>query len=341
LSVRENQNGKLVYPSNDYPLEYMGASKTFAKIPKLYFPGQCLYFDLVNYNYGSMPCDSKAITVCYIKKSSQLIKDRLFWETINDKINEINSLKISDRIKSSISQQLERIRKGHCEEEYGESNNIDSFDLIDIMSVRQPIEYLNELQQIDKSQFYTLYPEFTRDINYIKKLFNSENLESEIRQILDIPQNILIEYDNDEQILCINTDWTIDLSKEQATQLPRVISQVESNSSTETVSNSSSIFHQLSRYGVIELTLAACAAISTLVAIINTICLLIMSARKREVVEVPAFLDETNEINDMELTPLNMKKVQFGEDQISHYEFFSSAETLPSPRPALRRKQRD
>jgi hypothetical protein len=136
-------------------------------------------------------------------------------------------------------------------------------------------------------------------------------------------------------------DWTVGSSKEPATQLPRVTSQIEANNSTETASNSSSIFHQLSRYGVIELTLAACAAISTLVAIINTICLLIMSARKREVVEVPAFLDETNEINDMELTPLNMKKVQFGEDQISHYEFFSSAETLPSPRPALRRKQRD
>ena len=174
LDVENVVDGNLNYPSGSPLLGYMGFNKSYATIPKSLPQNHCIYFDVLKFNYGTSPCTDKAMTVCYVPKTAQITRDRLFWETINDKIAELSNLELNKRSKLTLQNKLDELQPGNCK--YSAEK---TFSLADIMSLKQPVTIINQKQFLDKDTYFTLYPNFVQDVERVRQLIYSSDIEAD------------------------------------------------------------------------------------------------------------------------------------------------------------------
>ena len=320
LDIEIDIDGKINYPSGEPLLEFMGVGKDHAKVPVLLPTGHCVYFDFKKFNYGNMLCTEKAVTICYIKKTAQLMRDRLFWETINDKISELSNLEIHPRTKFTYRDKLEQFRSGNCS-----SQDSKIYSLTENMALQQPSRSLARRLYLDRDVYFTLYPGFIQDMEVLKRVVYSQNFESDLKMALNLPTNIKMVYNKLSDLFCVDADRII---------IPKNHTRAGHNTTLNDTAGERDILKEIASYTIIELVLALCAAITTVIAVINSICIAIVSGRKVDKA-APAFVDE------LEMTPLTARKVQFGSDQISQYDPYSSADTFPSPEPVSRRNYRN
>ena len=223
-------------------------------------------------------------------------------------------------MKLTLQNKLEEITAGVCREPENKT-----YSMIEAMALQQPVGILNKKLFLDKDTYFAVYPNFVQDVENLKRIIQSRDLESDIKNVLGIASDIRILYNKMSNVLCVDTnDKIIPLN---------VTGMIDGNDTAgaNTTEVGSSIWSKFAEYSIIELTLAICAAITTIIAVINSICIAIVSSKKEKGNE-SAFIDET------EMTPLTARKVKFGSDQISQYDPYSSADTFPSPEPVSRRQ---
>jgi hypothetical protein len=168
-----------------------------------------------------------------------------------------------------------------------------------------------------------------KDIDNFKRLLYADNFEVVIKSLLGIAVDIKLIRDTKFIYICFD-------KKIKVPSTPTPIIPVE-NVANETISNTpaGNITDEFANYSIIELILALCAAITTMIAVIKSICIAIVSRTQKEKDQPKGSI--IDKLNNGELTPILNQKVKFGSDQISQFEPYSSADTLPSPRPATKK----
>jgi len=290
----------------------MGIDRKSARVPSKIIEGECMYFDFKNFNYGTMPCNNKALTICYIKKSSQIMQDRLFWETINDKISELTNVNLSKKAKIMLQNKFESIPEGECSEIDGRT-----FSFTEAISIKEPTEMFSKRLHIDKDIYSSEYLNFVRDVDNFKKLLYAENFELAIKMMLGISADIKLFKDSNSMMLCFDTKIKI-LPTQTPSTPPESVTNASVSNKTER-----NLADEFANYSIIELILALCAAITTMIAVINSICIAIVSKTQKERDQLKGSI--IDKLNNGELTPILSRKVKFGSDQVSQYDPYSSS----------------
>jgi hypothetical protein len=207
LDVEIDVDGKLNFPSGEPILTFMGINKKNAIVPSNLADGECVYFDLKKFNYGTASCNDKALTICYVKKSAQIMQDRLFRETINDKIADLTNLRLSKRAKVILRNKTDLISEGNCSEIESKT-----FSLIEAMALKEPVEIFAKRLYIDKNIYSNEYPSLVKDIDNFKRLLYADNFEVAIKSLLGIAVDIKLTRDAKSIYICFDTKIKVPLT---------------------------------------------------------------------------------------------------------------------------------
>jgi hypothetical protein len=83
LDVEQDPDGTLNFPSGDPILTFL--DRQHIALEKGLPENHCLYYDLTNNQYVKTLCSEQHLTVCFIKKTPQIMEEKLFLDNINDK----------------------------------------------------------------------------------------------------------------------------------------------------------------------------------------------------------------------------------------------------------------
>ena len=193
LDVEQDPDGTLNFPSGDPILTFI--DRHTVPLEKGLPEGQCLYFDLTNKQYVKTLCSEQHLTVCYIKKTPQVMDEVLFLENINDKINDLQNIKPRKNAKTFLRIQISKLESGECPRE-------NSASLFNALGLDQPIDSINEREYFDIQVYNFVIKRLRDDITNFNNILFNTNFENHLKLALAFSEDIKMLYDKTKRTLC-------------------------------------------------------------------------------------------------------------------------------------------
>jgi hypothetical protein len=125
------------------------------------------------------------------------MEEKLFLDNINDKINELQYLKLRKNTKNSLSLELTKLEKGSCP-------YIDDqvFSLTNALGLDQPILSFNLPERFDVATYNFLVNRLKQDIDNFNDILFRSNFEVALKTALGLSENIKTIFDQSKNAIC-------------------------------------------------------------------------------------------------------------------------------------------
>ena len=193
LDVEQDPDGTLSFPSGDPILTFI--DKRTIPLEKGLAEDHCLYFDFTNKFYVKALCSEEHLTVCFIKKTPQVMDEVLFLENINDKINDLQLLKPRQNAKTFLRVQVSKLPPGDCPREHITS-------LLSALGLDQPTDLINDREYFDIQVYNFVIKRLRDDITNFNNILFNTNFEGHLKLALAFAEDIKMIYDKTKKAVC-------------------------------------------------------------------------------------------------------------------------------------------
>jgi len=315
LNVKNTLDDKVEYISNEQLLTVVPGFPRFQVPLQLQRP-TCLLFDPSIPNYVTAACNSKASVICVIEKSDTLLTKLSLHKLMDDKLADLNRLKITPSQKLKITKNFESLPAGSC------GHDLTRTSLIQFMGLLNPsIE-----GQSDPIDLANLIPRLLEDALTIKTLANKVTFPQTLKDLLLVGSNLKLIFDKTKNLLCTKPLSPADLTASDDPTPP----PDPSNPVPETMP-------ELFKFTLADIILALTSLIVAGIAVTNSIYLLNMNKTNQSTLNPDADLETGPKTPILKKPSVPHKEVSFAflgpNKQLSKPP---SLTTLPSPQPVHR-----
>ena len=312
LNVIITNAGTVEYVSKLPLVTVLELGETLLELPTEIEKGKCIYFNTPEKKYKKTSCIDRHIGICYIEKTPEVLQTKLFYDTLDDMLKDVPRTKVTKLIQRQLTKAFESLPSSTCE-----SSN--AISLLQSIGFNEPINSLMGQSDLNPTVFTALFPQLLNDINTIRELARNNNFEEKLRFLIQSGENMKLFYDQSKKVICPKPSKLV--------AVETVETELEKNET-----------EQFFKFNLTDLILAGTSLIIAIIAVANSLCLLVMSKCKKT--DYP-----NNEIVDLGLSepqsiPLlskSNKKVSFTETSIDRQTLEDrrlSMASLPSPVPA-------
>ena len=310
INVQNTLEDRVEYVSNEQLLSVVPGLPRF-QVPLQIAKPNCLLFDPSLPNYKITPCTSKELVICIIEKSDTLLTALSLHNLIDDKLADLNRLKLTTFQKDKIIMNFNSLDQDTC------GPRLTQQSLINILGLLNTIVESNS----DPIDLANLIPRLLEDVLTVKTLVNKNTFHQQIRDLLSVGTNLKLVIDKTRNLLCTKIDNT------PSTQTPGLAIPTQTSNTTSITTQLPDLF----KFNLTEIILAITSSIVTVIAVTNSICLLYMNKDK---------LFQTQNDVENSNSPLRnsarKKGVTFSDSNFELVPLSSktpSMATLPSPQP--------
>jgi len=232
LDVEQDPDGTLSYPSGNPLLTLI--NKKSISISSGLNSGECLYFDITASKYVKAPCEEEHYTICFIKKTPQIMEEKIFVENINDRINDLQYLKMHKDTKLILQTHLNQIERGSCPSRGASS-------LTKALGLDQPVNEFGKPERLDVNVYNQLVGHLQSDVDKFNNLIFNFKFTDKLKVMLGFSSDVKILYDKVRKSVCffqkikekIEPDKISTAIARIETQLSSILSKANQTSHTQ------------------------------------------------------------------------------------------------------------